>query len=171
MVQHEINIHSRLNHKHIVTFHESFEDTKYVYMIQSLCSNLSLENLKLKRNVVSIPECRYFVYQILQGVHYMHEKGFVHRDLKLSNILLTDNVQVKICDFGFAAHVDDTRLSRTICGTRNYIAPEVMRRQGLMRRSDVWSIGVISFVLIFGIQPFQNDYSFDRCNAFLNDER
>lgn len=171
LVQNEIKIHCRLKHKHIVAFIESFEDTKHVYMIQSLCSNNSLERLKVKRGTVSINECRYFVHQILQGVKYIHDKGFIHRDLKLSNILLTDNVQVKICDFGLAVHIDDTRLSRSICGTKYYIAPEVVNRMGFVRRSDVWSIGIISFVLVFGLQPFQQDYSIDKFNEYLDEYR
>lgn len=171
LVQNEIKIHCRLKHKHIVAFIESFEDTKHVYMIQSLCSNNSLERLKARRGAVSIDECRYFVHQILQGVRYIHDKGFIHRDLKLSNILLTENVQVKICDFGLTVHIDDTRLSRSICGTKYYMAPEVVNRMGFVRRSDVWSIGIISFVLVFGFQPFQQDYSFDKCYEYLNEYR
>lgn len=171
MVLNEIKIHRKLKHKNIVAFIESFEDIKHVYMIQSLCSQNSLRTVKLNRGVVSIDECRYFMHQTLQGVHYIHQMGFIHRDLKLSNILLSENVQVKICDFGMAIHIDDALVSRTICGTRHYIAPEVTNRQGFVRRSDIWSVGIMSFSLTFDFKPFQNDNNFERFNHLLNDER
>lgn len=171
LVLNEIKIHRRLKHKNIVAFIESFDDSQHVYMIQSLCSENSLQTLKVNRGTVSIAECRYFMHQILQGVHYLHRMGFIHRDLKLSNILLDENIQVKICDFGLAIHIDDARSSRLICGTRDYIAPEVTNRQGFVRSSDVWACGIISFSLVFGFKPFQNDYDFENLNNFLDDDR
>lgn len=160
-IQNEANVHRSLKHKHIVEFIEKFEDEKYVYMVQSLCSNQSLEDLRKKRGFSTIAECRYFIYQTLQGIQYIHDKGIIHRDLKLSNILLDENMQVRICDFGFAIHVDKAKSSRTICGTKSYIAPEIGRRQGSKCCSDIWSIGVIAFVLFLGSYPFTDTYSFD----------
>lgn len=166
LVHNEIHIHRQLKHERIVAFIESFGDIKHVYIIQYLCSS-SLETLKIKRGAVSIAVCRYYVYQILQGVRYIHEKGFIHRDLKLGNILLNENGQVKICDFGLTCHIDDAHSLHMICGTRSYMAPEVFKWQGFTKRSDIWAIGVISFVLVFGFNPFRHGYATDKIDQFL----
>lgn len=158
-VRNEAKIHSRLKHKHIVELIEYFEDNDHVYIILALCSNQSLEDLR-KRRLVTIAECRYFMYQTLRGIQYIHEKDIIHRDLKLSNILLDKDMQVKICDFGFAIHVDQAQSSHTICGTKSFLAPEVVRRQGFVCCSDIWSIGVIAFVLFLGYYPFTDEYTF-----------
>lgn len=171
LILNEIKIHRKLKHKNIVAFIESFDDYKHVYMIQSLCSGNSLHTFRINRGFVSMDECRYFTHQILQGVQYFHRMGFIHRDLKLSNILLDENVQVKICDFGLATHIDDTLSLRSICGTKDYIAPEVANRHGSVRLSDIWAVGVITFSLIFNFKPFQNKYDFEKFHRFLDKER
>lgn len=158
LVLNEIEIHRKLKHNHVVEFLEAFEDAQFIYMIQSLCSNHSLKDLQLNRGCVSIPECRYFINQIMIGVEYIHKMGIIHRDLKLSNILIDEKMQIKIGDFGLAIHEDDPRLqSRSQCGTTNYLAPEVINRKGFTCRSDIWAIGVITYALCFGYKPFEDN--------------
>lgn len=158
LVENEIAIHRKLKHKHIVEFLDAFEDHRFIYIIQSLCSNNSLKDLQLNRELIYISECRYFVNQILLGAEYMQEKGIIHRDIKLSNILLDDKMQIKIGDFGLAVHVDDPRLkNKSTCGTTNYLAPEVINRKGFSYLSDVWAIGVVTYALRFGCKPFEED--------------
>lgn len=166
LVQNEISIHRKLKHQHVVEFLKSFEDDKLIYMIQALCSNHSLRDLHKARGVVSLAECRYFISQILKGAQYIHGKKYIHRDLKLTNILIDKNMQMKICDFGLAIHLNDPRLdTRVICGTTNYLAPEVVSRKGFACVSDVWAIGVITFVLMFGYKPFEE------CDAYATHQR
>lgn len=156
LVQNEISIHRKMKHEHVVNFVQSFNDENFVFMIQSLCSNRSLRDLQKSRGIISTDECRYFVSQILRGAQYIHENDVIHRDLKLSNILIDSNMQMKICDFGLAIRLDDPRMdSRSLCGTTNYLAPEVISRKGFVCRSDVWAIGVIAFVMLFGYKPFE----------------
>lgn len=162
LVANEIDIHRMLEHKHIVEFIETFENERHIYMIQSLCPNYSLKDLQQCRGTFSNQESRYFVNQILQGLQYIHENGIIHRDLKLSNILIDSNMQLKIGDFGLAIRINDPRLlSRKPCGTTNYLAPEVVNCKGFTYRSDVWAVGVIAFVLCFGCKPFEEDADFD----------
>lgn len=156
LVRNEVRIHRQLKHHHIVSFIEAFEDNNYVYMIQSLCSNRTLHELRKQRNKIELQECRYFIHQILQGTKYMHDQNIIHRDLKPTNILIDTNMQMKICDFGLAIHIDDPRLhTESLCGTTNYLAPEVINRNGFKRRSDIWAIGVITFILLYGYKPFE----------------
>lgn len=106
------------------------------------------------------------MYQILNGIDYIHKKGIIHRDLKLANILIDGEMQMKICDFGLAILETDAHLeAKIVCGTTNYLAPEVVNRKGFERRSDIWAIGVIAFSLLYGYKPFEADdekTTFDR---------
>lgn len=158
LVQNEIRIHRKLKHNHVVELIESFQDKKHIYLVQSLCPNYTLRGLQKHRGTVTIHECRYFIYQILRGAQYIHENDVIHRDLKPSNILIDKNLQMKIGDFGLAIKTDDPRLkSKSICGTTQYLAPEVVNRKGFEFVSDVWAIGVIAFILLFGYKPFEEN--------------
>lgn len=156
LVQNEIKIHCQLNHEHVVEFIESFNDDKHIYMIQSLCLNHSLRDLLKHRGAVNINECRYFLNQILKGVEYIHNMRIIHRDLKLGNVLIDEHMQMKIGDFGLAIECDSPRLkSKSLCGTTNYLAPEVVDRKGFVLGSDIWACGVMAFVLLYGYTPFE----------------
>lgn len=156
LVQNEIKIHCKLRHEHVVQFIDSFNDDKHIYMIQSLCLNHSLRELVKYRGVVSVDECRYFLSQVLKGVDYIHKSKIIHRDLKLSNVLIDGNMQMKIGDFGLAIEFDSPRLkSKSLCGTTNYLAPEVVDRKGFASGSDIWACGIMAFVLLYGYTPFE----------------
>eukprot|EP00906_Rhabdomonas_costata_P016753 RCo024066 len=95
----EIQIHSTLRHKHIVEFERYFEDSRRVYIILELCSGGTLMDLHRRRRQLSEVEIQYFMLQILDAVQYMHRRNVIHRDLKLGNIFLNDQLEVKIGDF------------------------------------------------------------------------
>lgn len=166
MVKNEIKFHRKLMHQHVVRFVESFTDPQHIYIVQTLCPHGSLAQISLQRKHISVSECRYCVYQILNGIDYIHKKGIIHRDLKLANILIDGEMQMKICDFGLAILETDAHLeAKIVCGTTNYLAPEVVNRKGFERRSDIWAIGVIAFSLLYGYKPFEADdekTTFDR---------
>lgn len=158
LLQSEISIHRKLNHQHVATFVHSFEDDRFIYMVQGLCANHTLRDLQKSRgnDLLTVEECRYFVSQIFKGAQYIHSQRVIHRDLKLSNILVDMYMQTKISDFGLAIRTDDPRLKiPTLCGTTNYLAPEVVTKRGFTFETDVWAVGVITFVLSFGYKPFE----------------
>ncbi|EFN89665.1 Serine/threonine-protein kinase polo [Harpegnathos saltator] len=94
--------------------------------------------------------------QILDGVFYLHQNRIIHRDLKLGNLFLNDDLQVKIGDFGLATRLEhDGERKKTVCGTPNYIAPEVLTKVGHSYEADVWSIGCIMYTLLAGKPPFE----------------
>lgn len=160
-MRNEISIHAQLKHEHVIELIEQIEDGKNVYMIHTLCTNGSLCDLQNHRKVVSEFECRYIISQILHGIRYIHEQEIIHRDLKPRNILIDNCMQMKICDFGLSIRKNDPRRdNKSICGTMNYIAPEVVNNEGFVRRSDVWAIGVITFELVFGHKPFEEDNTY-----------
>ncbi|XP_037092997.1 serine/threonine-protein kinase PLK1-like [Pollicipes pollicipes] len=154
----EITIHRELNHKHIVGFSSFFEDADNVYIVLELCRKRSLMELHKRRKAISEPETRYFLQHILLGVKFLHERNIIHRDLKLGNLFLNDEMEVKIGDFGLATRVDFAgERKRTLCGTPNYIAPEILAKKGHSFEVDVWSIGCILYTLLVGRPPFETE--------------
>ncbi|KAK7099028.1 serine/threonine-protein kinase PLK1-like [Littorina saxatilis] len=152
----EIAIHRSLDHKHVVNFHSFFEDSDNVYILLELCRRRSLMELHKRRKAVTEPEARYFVKQIISACQYLHNNKVIHRDLKLGNLFINDEMEVKIGDFGLATRLDyDGERKRTLCGTPNYIAPEVLGKKGHSYEVDVWSMGCIVYTLLVGKPPFE----------------
>ncbi|KAM0679452.1 Cell cycle serine/threonine-protein kinase cdc5/MSD2 [Glugoides intestinalis] len=157
-LQSEISIHSSLDHPSIVKLYTSFRSPEYVFMILELCERGALDELlkrngKLKEKYVS-----KFVSQLVKGLVYLHhQQSVVHRDLKLANLFLDSNLNLKIGDFGLSAIIKDGEKRKTVCGTPNYIAPEVLfgKTGGHSFEADIWSLGVIIYTLLVGTPPFQ----------------
>lgn len=152
----EISIHQSLKHKHVVGFHNFFDDDQFVYVVLELCRKRSMMELHRRRKTLTEPECRYFMKQILNGVQYLHDNNIIHRDLKLGNLFLNDNIEVKIGDFGLATKIEyNGQRKETVCGTPNYIAPEIITKKGHSFEVDIWSIGCIMYTLLVGKPPFE----------------
>ncbi|XP_077498693.1 serine/threonine-protein kinase PLK1-like [Amblyomma americanum] len=143
-LEEEINIHQTLCHKHVVRFHSHFEDAKNVYIILELCTRQSLEELHKCRETLTEPEVRHLLRQLLLACEYLVQEQVIHRDLKLGNLLLTAGSQLKVADFGLATRVHyPGQLKRSICGTTNYMAPEVLTQKGYSYEADMWAVGCI----------------------------
>ncbi|KZC14896.1 Serine/threonine-protein kinase PLK2 [Dufourea novaeangliae] len=150
----EIMIHKELNHANVVQMHHYFEDNLNVYMLLEACPRKSLMHVLKYRGKVTEPEARYYMKQMVTGVAYIHSQKVVHRDLKPGNMFLSDRMIVKIGDFGLATRPDGQRRRVTICGTPNYIAPEVLYKQAYSYEADVWALGCILYALLVGQPPF-----------------
>ncbi|XP_056265513.1 serine/threonine-protein kinase PLK1 [Pseudoliparis swirei] len=152
----EIAIHKSLNHANVVGFQGFFEDDDFVFVVLEICRRRSLLELHKRRKAVTEPEARYYMTQLLKGVRYLHSNKVIHRDLKLGNIFLNDDMEVKIGDFGLATKIEfDGERKKTLCGTPNYIAPEVLCKKGHSYEVDVWSLGCILYTLLVGKPPFE----------------
>ncbi|KAF2880903.1 hypothetical protein ILUMI_25279 [Ignelater luminosus] len=158
-VKQEVAIHSRLKHPSVLELYTFFEDVNYVYLVLELCHNGELQQyLKRNNEVLSEPEASHIMRQIVEGMQYLHSHNILHRDISLSNLLLTRNMQVKIADFGLA-----TQLSRpdekhlTMCGTPNFISPEVASRGSHGLEADVWGLGCLLYTLLVGRPPFDDN--------------
>jgi serine/threonine protein kinase len=155
----ELDIHCKLDHRHIVKFYKVFQDCSFVYMVLELCENRTMVDLLKSRRHLSEAESRHFLWMIILAIHYMHERNIIHRDLKLSNIFLNLEYDIKIGDFGLATTLEDLgERKKTICGTPNYIAPEILfdKERGHSFEVDIWAFGVIMYSLLFGRPPFQS---------------
>jgi serine/threonine protein kinase len=140
--------------------------------------------IKRKRRLTE-PEARFYIVEIVRGLKYIHAQNVIHRDLKLGNLMLDSEMGIKIGDFGLATKVDfQGQRKKTICGTPNYIAPEILTRSsnGHSFEVDVWSLGVVLYTLVVGKPPFQtksarttyrrireNSYSFPSTPALSTD--
>ncbi|ODV60018.1 polo kinase CDC5 [Ascoidea rubescens DSM 1968] len=155
----EIKIHKSMSHPNIVQFIDCFEDDVNVYILLEICSHGSLMDLLKKRKNLSEPEVRFMIVQIIAAIKYMHNRRVIHRDIKLGNIFFDADMNLKIGDFGLAAVLPVGKDRKyTICGTPNYIAPEVLtgKIKGHSFEVDTWSIGIMMYALLFGKPPFQS---------------
>lgn len=126
-VRNEVGIHHQLRHPNILRLYHFFEDGKRVYLVMELCRHGELYQFLKSRHPGGLPEAetRTIFREIVQAVAYLHEHGIIHRDLKLSNILLDDSMKPKLADFGLAVRQSNPLSSeqQTLCGTPNYLAP------------------------------------------------
>lgn len=155
-VRQEVSIHSKLDHHAILKLYNFFEDHHYVYLILELCNRGELfKHIKSLNRVLTENEGRQYMEQVVGGMLYLHSQSIMHRDLTLTNLLLDDNGNIKIADFGLAtqlARPDDRHT--TMCGTPNYISPEVATRSSHGLEADVWSIGCMLYTMLVGQPPF-----------------
>lgn len=158
-VQNEVKIHCQLKHPSILELYNYFEDSNYVYLVLEMCHNGEMNRyLKNRRKPFSENEARHFMHQIITGMLYLHSHGILHRDLTLSNLLLTRNMNIKIADFGLATQLKMPHEKHyTLCGTPNYISPEIATRSAHGLESDIWSLGCMFYTLLIGRPPFDTD--------------
>ncbi|KAK4230512.1 hypothetical protein QBC38DRAFT_468925 [Podospora fimiseda] len=161
--QTELQIHSKMRHQNIVQFHRAFTFERCTYLVLELCPNGSLMDMVKRRKGLTEPEVRFYSVQIAGAIKYMHAKGIIHRDLKMGNIFLDRHMNAKIGDFGLAALLltgKDMQIMRrtTLCGTPNYIAPEILEKgkKGHDHMVDIWSLGIIVFAMLTSKPPFQS---------------
>ncbi|GJN72936.1 cell cycle serine/threonine-protein kinase cdc5/MSD2 [Purpureocillium lilacinum] len=161
--QTELQIHSKMRHKNVVQFLRAFPFDSCTYLVLELCNNGSLMDMVKRRKGLTEPEVRFYSVQIAGAIKYMHGKGVIHRDLKMGNIFLDAQMNAKIGDFGLAALLVTGRDMQTIrrttlCGTPNYIAPEILEKgkKGHDHMVDIWSLGIIMFAMLTSKPPFQS---------------
>lgn len=169
----EVKALTSLNHPNIVRVYDVFTGLNYLFLILEFCSGGSL--LDLINSGKRIPEADVIKYsrQICDALSFMHEKGFAHCDLKLSNVLIDDFGRAKLCDFGLTQFINQKTVevseenddecspessskSSQVAGTLNFMAPEVMMQQPYDPfKADVWSFGVTLYCLATGRLPFR----------------
>jgi serine/threonine protein kinase len=188
-LQAEIKIHRTLKHKNVCEYKHFFEDRQNCYILLELCHNQSMNEMIKRRKRITEPETAFLMKQLLEAVKYMHAQLVIHRDLKLGNLFLDRNTNIKVGDLGLATRLESADEKRkTICGTPNYIAPEVIQGDRATRghsfEVDVWSMGVIMFTCLCGKPPYEakdvkatyqrilaNEYSFPRDVSISDDAK
>ncbi|KAK4472859.1 hypothetical protein MN116_004071 [Schistosoma mekongi] len=153
-VRREVEIHSRLKHPSILELYTFFEDENYVYLVLEICHNGELQTYIRQNGPVTEDTARHYLRQLISGLLYLHSHNILHRDLTLANLLLTNDMKVKIADFGLATKIEPGVDHKTMCGTPNYISPEVATHNQQSLETDVWSLGCMFYTLIVGHPPF-----------------
>jgi len=155
LLQREIDIMRKLKHKNIIGLEEVYDEPDYIYLVLELVTGGELFDQIVSRGTYSERDAANVIRQILEAVEYMHDNGIAHRDLKPENLLCGGNQGdvIKVTDFGLSKDFGTATL-RTSCGTPDYVAPEVLKGQPYDNSVDVWSIGVITYILLCGFPPF-----------------
>ena len=161
MMHREIEILKLCQHPNIVRLLDLFENIDYVYIVMELLRGGDLFSYLEIRNF-KIPEARAceIVHSLATALYYLHSYGIAHRDLKPENILLVDessDSDVKIMDFGLSRIIGPDETSTEPFGTLSYVAPEVLLQKCYDKRVDIWSLGIISYLLLCGFLPFDDE--------------
>lgn len=158
-VQNEIDILKSLKHPSIIQLFEVFETPLEVVLILDLVTGGELFDYLTKHNVVKEEEVVCFIRQLLKALEYMHGVSVVHMDLKPENIVLKDTItkEIKLIDFGLSRKLEANVELRELTGTPEFVAPEVVNFDPLTCAVDMWSVGVITYVMISGNSPFMGD--------------
>ncbi|KAJ2557108.1 spindle assembly checkpoint kinase [Coemansia sp. RSA 1933] len=151
----EVEIQNRLRHPHILRLFGYFHDEKRVYLILEYAANGEVYKLLQKQGSFSEPEAAKYIAQIASALEYLHSKHVIHRDIKPENLLLNANGELKISDFGWSVHALNSR-RRTLCGTLDYLPPEMVEGRDHSASVDLWSLGVLAYEFLVGVPPFED---------------
>jgi len=159
LLQREIDIMARVQHRNVLRLFEIFDTAQQLSLVMELVNGGELFYKIVDKGSYSEMEARDIVRQLVEGVDYLHNQGIAHRDLKPENLLCSElddgKMVIKIADFGLSKAFSGESALETSCGTPDYAAPEVLRMDGAYDKSvDLWSIGVITYVLLCGFPPF-----------------
>ncbi|KAG2470209.1 serine/threonine-protein kinase H1 homolog [Polypterus senegalus] len=158
----ELNVLRRVRHTNIIQLIEVFETQERVYMVMELATGGELFDRIIAKGSFTERDATRVLQMVLDGVKYLHTLGITHRDLKPENLLYYHpgaESKIMITDFGLAStrKKGDECLMKTTCGTPEYIAPEILIRKPYTNAVDMWAVGVISYILLSGTMPFEDD--------------
>ena len=153
LVEREIEIMKRLNHKNIVKLYDKIYTEKHIFLIMELCDG-DLNNY-IKKNKLSENNIKEIMKQLIEVLKFVMDNNIVHRDLKPHNILINEDGTLKLADFGFAKEFKETLLTDTVCGSPLYMAPEILNHNKYNIKSDLWSVGVILYEMVMREHPFK----------------
>jgi calcium/calmodulin-dependent protein kinase I len=163
-LQTEIEILKSLDHPNIVNLIDVFEDERHWCLVMELMQGGELFDQILEKEHFTELEAREATKAIIDAIQYCHEKGICHRDIKPENLLLQSKelgiTSLKVADFGLARLLEENTLASTTCGTPGYVAPEVLMQKPYGKSCDIWSIGVVGFILLSGTPPFYEEDNF-----------
>ena len=146
-VENEGNILKSINHENIVKYIDSFRQKDCFSLIMEYCENSDLHNyiekIKQEKKKINPIVANVIIKDICLGLKEIHNKDLIHRDLKPDNIFISEDYKVKIGDFGISKKLIGTKHAKTLVGTKNYTAPEIIKGEKYSNKVDIWSLGCI----------------------------
>ncbi|XP_018414138.1 PREDICTED: obscurin-like [Nanorana parkeri] len=157
----ERDILSEVSHERITLLLDAFETRKTLSLIMEICCGEELLDRLFRKHSITEREVKLYIRQLLEGLTYLHEKNILHLDIKPSNILMVhaDKEDIKLCDFGFAQKIIPSEFQYSKYGSPEFVPPEVAAQAPVSKSSDIWPVGVISYLCLVSASPFagQND--------------
>lgn len=153
-IMEEVAILNTLDHPNIVKYYETYDDSKYIYLVMEYISGCQLFDKitqQKNQNFTEFEACKY-MRELVSSINHCHAQGIIHRDIKPENIMITNENTVRLIDFGLSK-VSKYRKLTTIAGTPYYMAPEVLQGN-YSTKADIWSLGVLLYTLVSGYLPF-----------------
>ena len=168
-VKQEINILKSVKHKHIVQLYEVLQTSQHIFIIMEYCEGKDLLDYILTKSKLSEEESLKYFQQLINALFYLHSQNIAHRDIKIDNMLLDRNRDLKLVDFGLSTKYPDDNLLDQPCGTVVYAAPEVLQgREYHGMLADVWSSGIVLYGMLSGYLPFgEQDDEINRQNIIM----
>lgn len=157
-VEHTMNekrILSQIEHPFLVSLHAFFQDSANLYMVLDYIAGGELFSYLRRSQRFSNNVSKFYAAEVVLAFEYLHGKDIIYRDLKPENLLLDNKGHIKITDFGFAKYVPD--ITWTLCGTPDYLAPEIIQSKGYGRAVDWYALGVLIFEMLAGYPPFYDE--------------
>lgn len=177
MLLNEVRILKRMENPYIIKLFDIFETDRELYLVMELVTGGPLFERIAEREQYSECNAKEVMRQLCTAIEYFHSLGVVHRDLKPENLLLISgsDTNIKVTDFGLSRIFDDLNASdhqmmTTVCGSLGYVAPEILNSSGYDKEVDMWSAGVILYVLLSGYPPFWSEHEYELCEIILHAE-
>eukprot|EP01097_Dermamoeba_algensis_P000010 TRINITY_DN1003_c0_g2_i1.p1 TRINITY_DN1003_c0_g2~~TRINITY_DN1003_c0_g2_i1.p1 ORF type:complete len:702 (+),score=214.46 TRINITY_DN1003_c0_g2_i1:95-2200(+) len=156
-VKYEKQILSQLNFPFIVRMYNSFQDAGNLYLLLDFAGGGEMFYWLRNLGRFSVEVCRFYASEVVLALEYIHSLNVAYRDLKPENLLLDRTGHIKLVDFGFAKKVDAGSKTFTLCGTPEYLAPEIIQKKGHGRAVDWWALGILIYEMLAGFSPFFDD--------------
>ncbi|XP_046321757.1 obscurin-like isoform X2 [Marmota monax] len=155
----ERDILATLSHPLVTGLLDQFETRKTLILILELCSSEELLDRLFKKSVVTEAEVKVYLQQLVEGLHYLHSHGVLHLDIKPPNILMVHPARedIKICDFGFAQKITPSEPQYSKYGSPEFVSPEIIEQTPVSEASDIWAMGVISYLSLTCSSPFAGE--------------
>jgi serine/threonine protein kinase len=169
-VKNEINILKQLDNDNIMKLYEVIDTSSNLYLVLEYINGINLLEIikNEKYHFIKEERAKKLFIQVVKGIQYCHKKNIFHRDIKLENILVLKDDTIKIIDFGFGIKCNRDTYQKLFCGTPSYMPPEIVKKEKYIAcYSDVWSLGVLFYAMLFGIFPFKgkdDDELFEKIN-------
>jgi calcium/calmodulin-dependent protein kinase I len=160
VLESEVRVMKAIDHPNIIKLHAVYDCPKTFYMVMELCTGGELFDRIVEKSFYTEMEAKNCFRQLAEAIKYCHQHHIVHRDLKPENLIYAspdDDAVLKLADFGLAQIVEDETMMRAACGTPGYVAPEIVKSIPYNSKVDVWSCGVILYILLCGFPPFYED--------------